>query len=171
MTMTLDGSGANTIGVPNSATAKSATGTAVDFTGIPSGTKRITVGFSGISTSGSSDIIIQLGTGSTTWVTSGYLGSANGGNTVVAATTYTTGLGLSKTGNVAAASVTNGTAQFMLIGSNVWAGSTVNSNSNTNNTSWGSTSVSIGAPLTALRITMANGTDTFDAGTINILYE
>jgi hypothetical protein len=31
--------------------------------------------------------------------------------------------------------------------------------------------VALGAVLTAVRITRVNGTDTFDAGSINILYE
>jgi len=55
-----------------SGTAVSASGTSVDFTGIPSTAKRITVMFQGVSTSGTSNVIVQLGAGSVT--TSGYSG-------------------------------------------------------------------------------------------------
>ena len=56
-----------------SGTAQASTsGTAIDFTGIPSWAKRITVMFNGVSTNGTSNPQIQLGSGSPT--TSGYTG-------------------------------------------------------------------------------------------------
>lgn len=39
-------------------------GTSIDFTGIPSGVKRVTMMFNGVSTSGGSVVLIQLGTSS-----------------------------------------------------------------------------------------------------------
>jgi len=59
-----------------SGTAQASTsGTSIDFTGIPSWVKRITVMFSGVSTNGTSEVTLQLGT-SSGFVTSGYLGVA-----------------------------------------------------------------------------------------------
>jgi hypothetical protein len=40
-----------------------------------------------------------------------------------------------------------------------------------NGTGYGSGYIALAAVLTAVRITTVNGTDTFDAGSINILYE
>ena len=61
------------VGVLTSGTAVASTsGTSIDFTGLPSWVKRITVIFNGVSLSGSSNLLIQLGTGSTTYTTSGY---------------------------------------------------------------------------------------------------
>ena len=185
---TSTGSGANVLGtspsisgavmttmassVLTSGTAQASTsGTSMSFTGIPSWAKRITISFSGLSTSGTSNPIIQLGTGSTTYTVTGYLGGSNGGNTAMAGLTYTTGLGLSKNANFGASTVVNGMAQFTLIGSDTWAGFTVNAMSDSVSMSWGATSIVLGATLTAIRLTTANGTDTFDAGLINILYE
>ncbi len=73
------------------ATAQSATGTAVDFTSIPSWAKRITVMLNGVSTNGSSSYLIQLGT-SGGIENSGYLGAASTVTTAVATTANSTGL-------------------------------------------------------------------------------
>jgi len=52
----------------------STSGTSIDFTSIPSWVKSITVMFSAVSTSGTSDVIVRLGTGGSP-ETSGYVGS------------------------------------------------------------------------------------------------
>jgi len=80
MTVTIDGTNGITYpagtGVmkvgPTLMTAQSATGTSVDYTGIPAGVKRITVILSGVSTNGSADHLFQLGAGSI--AAAGYLG-------------------------------------------------------------------------------------------------
>lgn len=48
-------------------------GTSIDFTGIPSWAKRITVMLSGVSTNGSSNYLLRIGSGS--FSASGYLGA------------------------------------------------------------------------------------------------
>ena len=91
MAITLDGNNVSTIGVINSATAKASTsGTSIDFTGIPSGVKRITVMFNGVSTNGTSDYLVQIGSGSV--VASGYSSTSTlvGNGTVIAGTTVST---------------------------------------------------------------------------------
>jgi hypothetical protein len=145
-------------------------GTSVDFTGIPSWVKRVTIMLNGVSTSGTSVPILQIGSGSIT--TTGYLSygvNANAPNAV--------------DGN-------SSTSGFLLIGANanntyygvfsVFAFSgfiylanavvairslTVNAATTTGG------NVTLSGALDRVRLTTTNGTDTFDAGSVNILYE
>ena len=167
MTMTLTGSGTGTVGVPNSGTAVNATGTAIDFTGIPAGTKRITVMFNGVSTNGTSPILFQLGAGSI--VSSGYMcGSSRLGSASMNSTTYSTGFGLFLG---AATDTYGGQIVFTTLGSNIWAASgSFGSNGGTQMFVCGG-NLTLAGTLDRVRITTVNGTDTFDAGSINILYE
>ena len=144
----------------------STSGTSIDFTGIPTWVKRITVMFSGVSTNGTSPAIMQIGI-STGVETTGYIGSAvNAGNP---ATLYTTGFGVNN--GLAAASVFSGIFIIGLIGSNTWAGNGQVGFSNAAALGQGAGAKTLGGTLDRVRITTVNGTDTFDAGSINILYE
>lgn len=168
MTITLDGNNANTVGVINSATAKNATGTAVDFTGIPAGVKRITVMFNGVSTNGTSLKQIQIGSGS---VTSsgysqcyGYIGASQ-----TASNSATSGFVI---GSNVAADVLSGLIVLSLVSSNVWCcAGNVGNTTGTAYYYFSSGSITLSGTLDRIRITTVNGTDTFDAGSINILYE
>jgi hypothetical protein len=150
--------------VVSSASSLSASGTSIDFTSIPSWVKRITVMFSGLSTNGTSTRQVQLGAGSIQ--TTGYNSvSLRSGGTV----SSTNGLLLDAAVN--AADVTAGILTIALLGSNSWvATSTYTFTSSANLGSSGGT-VTLGGTLDRIRITTINGTDTFDAGTVNILYE
>ena len=142
----------------------STSGTSIDFTGIPSWAKRITVMFNGVSTNGTSNFLIQLGNGSV--VTSGYTGVSSSGTAV--ATNSTAGFIVSS--NQAAVSLYNGIVTISNVSGNIWAESgTIGSPSNVNTVSSGV--ITLGGALDRIRITTVNGTDTFDAGSINILYE
>lgn len=154
-------------------TAVTASGTSVDFTSIPSWVKRITVMFNGVSTSGTSQVQIQIGSGSVT--TSGYLyyggyGGVAGNGTA----TVTTGFGIEAGNTSAATTVRIGTAVLTLVTSNTWlctySGGFTNSGSNYF-FAVGSGNLALSGALDRVRITTVNGTDTFDAGTINILFE
>jgi hypothetical protein len=151
-------------------TAKASTsGTSVDFTGIPSWVKKITVMFNGVSTNGSSNIQIQIG--STSFSTSGYTGS---GSIVTSGSTITSNLstGFAVSISVGSANTYNGTATICLIGSNTWAYNSVFGRGDAAATYFsGGVSPALSGTLDRLRITTVNGTDTFDAGSINILYE
>jgi hypothetical protein len=155
-----------------SGTSVTASGTSVDFTGIPSWVKRITVMFSVISTNGSSVPIIQLGSGSveTTGYTSGT--GVIQATSASQSTTVTTGIALAVSGFLTSASTFTGAVTFSLIGSNAWVAS-----GNITREGGGTTvyftagSKTTAATLDRVRITTVNGTDTYDAGTINILYE
>jgi hypothetical protein len=150
-----------------SGTAVIASSTSVDFTGIPSWVKRITVMFFGVSISGTSNIQFQLGSGSPT--TTGYLGSS------VASTAAGNSAATSTTGFVlltgAASYLLNGIGVFTNLSGNSWAGSVSMGQSDIARSSSVSAAITIGGTLDRIRITTVNGTDTFDAGSINILYE
>lgn len=152
-----------------SATAVASTsGTSIEFTGIPSWVKRITVIFSGVSANGTSNTIVQLGTGATpTYTTSGYLGSVatSSGATV---TNFSTGFMVNN--SVGAASVVHGHIVIIKVSGNTWVESAVLALSDSASTRDSAGSVTLGDVLTAIRITTVVA-NTFDAGTINILYE
>jgi len=152
----------------------STSGTYIDFTGIPSWVKRITVMMNGISTNGGSPFLIQIGP-SGGIETTGYDSIAG---TVTTAANTTRGQGSS--------------AGYILYGTTVasnYAPSGVITLVNISGNSWlasGSMAdlVAVGADatvvagtktlagvLTQVRVTTVNGTDVFDAGTVNILYE
>jgi hypothetical protein len=153
----------NTLGTAVASTS----GTAIDFTGLPSWIKKITVMFNGVSTNGTSDLIIQLGTGSTTYTTSGYLGSVSSQSGTVE--NFTTGY--KAVNSNAAASIWHGSIVITNVTGNTWSESGVLGNSGASGTRMSGGSIPLAAVLTAVRITTVNGTDAFDAGTVNILYE
>jgi len=143
-------------------------GTSVDFTSIPSWVKRITVMFANVSTNGTSNIIVQVGSGSVT--TSGYLASASVATNVVSSVNSTAGLLV--TAAIASTSVLSGNITLCLLGSNTWTSSgTTALTTSTGTTFCGGVTPALSGVLDRVRITTANGTDTFDAGSVNILYE
>ena len=150
----------------------STSGTAIDFTGIPSWAKRVTVMFNGVSTNSSSPLIVQLGD-SGGIETTGYLsmsGARDVAGSALGALTTTVGFGTQYIG--AGTSVFNGTLQLSNLNLDTWVGSGVgNNNTATVYVYFYSGSKTLSATLDRIRITTANGTDTFDAGTINISYE
>ena len=153
-----------------SGTAVSASGTSVDFTSIPSWVKRITVMFSGVSTSGTSLIQLQIGSGSVT--TTGYNSAAGYGVSATQYVSSTTGFAIDVSGGATAAALRYGTYVITLLGSNTWSGvGGTYSTAAATNTSGSGCSSALSGTLDRIRITTVNGTDTFDAGTINILYE
>jgi hypothetical protein len=173
MSTIIDGSASVTInsgavlGITSGTAVASTSGTSIDFTSIPSWVKRITVMFNGVSTSGTSSPLIQLGSGSPT--TSGYLGAGSRWlASVTVETAFTTGLGIN---GLIAAYLYRGTIVFNLLGSNSWVGVANMSETSSNVMFMSTTSVSLSGTLDRIRITTVNGTDTFDAGSINILYE
>jgi hypothetical protein len=152
------------------ATAQIASGTAVDFNGIPSWAKRITVMLNQVSFSGISAPLIRLGT-SSGFVSSGYnsdsSGSTASGNTLASSTVGHIILSPSNAGFNYIGSIV-----FNNVSSNIWVGNGITYYGAAGGTISVHTSiVNIGSTLDRLRITTTNGTDTFDDGTINISYE
>jgi hypothetical protein len=127
---------------------------------------------SGVSTSGTSNLQIQIGSGSVE--TSGYVSYVNQfGGAGIVNTTSSTGIGL--TGGATGGAIYNATITICNISSNSWVSSSVVASNTLSSTAGGSSigaaSKAISGTLDRVRITTVNGTDTFDAGSINILYE
>lgn len=149
----------------------STSGTSIDFTSIPSWVKRITVMFQGVSLNGGADILIQLGVSSSA-VTSGYLGtSASIASSTAGASNYTAGIGLRSGGGSGAAGVRHGAVIINNISGNAWVSQGSVGYSDAATCVYTGSSISLAGVLNMIRITTSTGTDTFDAGSINILYE
>ena len=150
-------------------TEQAASGTSVDFTGIPSWVKRITVMFRGVSTNGASPIIIKLGTSSGI-VNSGYA-------------TFGTMLGVGALASifrddcisimftVPDGGAVHGQSIITKLSDSVYTSSGSMYLDGADGNVTGGTQSSLSETLDRIRITTANGTDVFDAGTINIMYE
>jgi hypothetical protein len=153
-------------GTIKSGTAVASTsGTAIDFTGLPSWVKKITVMFDGVSTNGTSNYLVQIGTSSGV-ASSGYVSGAFTSNTNN--TSSTAGFLISALKQ--AAPNHSGIATICSFGNNTWVHSSVLGWSN-GGADVGGGNVTLSGTLDRIRITTVNGTDTFDAGSINILYE
>lgn len=148
----------------------STSGTSIDFTSIPSWVKRITIAFNGVSTNGTSNVQVQLGNGSV--VTTGYICAStfvfNSSPTLTAS--YTTGFGYANTN--LAANLLSGHMILTLTSANTWTcssmlGQTVGTIFIVNTAGY----IVLSSALDRVRVTTVAGTDTFDAGSINILYE
>ena len=151
----------------------STSGTAIDFTGIPSWAKRVTMLLYGVSTNGTSSMVFRLGT-SAGVPASGYEGVTGyiANNNTANAASSTTGVNLAATFNTAT-NLAHGQIVAQLVFGNVWAITGIvgyTSGSFQTCFSYGYTCALPGT-LDRVLITTANGTDTFDAGTINVSWE
>lgn len=152
-------------------------GTAVGFTGIPSWVKRITLLLNEVSTNGTTGLMAQIGSGS--YTTSGY---SNGytmfapasGASAVGGTTTATGFAIG--GLATTASTLSAVIILNNITGNVWSyfsiggrsgGTTAQNGQQTNIYS----PITLGGALDRIQITSVATTETFDAGSVNILYE
>ncbi|UVC14705.1 hypothetical protein [Mesorhizobium onobrychidis] len=155
------------------AVAAATSGVAIDFTSIPDGTRRITVSWADLSTSGTSTPIIQIGDSGGIEAT-GYLGTAGHitGSDTTNTAANTTGFRLAGSSH-AAANVLHGSMVLTLIdpATFTWVASMQGSRSDTTIVTFGAGSKSLSAALDRVRLTTLGGTDTFDAGKVNILYE
>lgn len=150
----------------------STSGTSIEFTGIPSWAKRITIIFQGVSTNGTNVIQVQLG--STTYTVTGYIST----NIAVSGTTAgsgnsTTGFNIINSTAALAANVASGMMVITNITSNTWVQQFSMGFSTVLGTTGGGY-VSLSGVLDRVRIiggTTGTPTDTFDAGSINIMYE
>jgi len=146
----------------------STSGTSIDFTSIPSWVKRITIMLNGVSTNGTATLRFRIGT-SSGFETTGYASTCSyvgAGSSAANAT-----IGFDGFGDDNASATRNGILVLALLGSNTWAFA---GNYNYIVSAYNflfSGSKTLGGTLDRVRITTTNGTDTFDAGSINILYE
>jgi hypothetical protein len=161
----LDNSGAFIAGTAVASTS----GTSIDFTGIPSWVKRVTVMFNGVSTNGSALPIVRLGVSGTPQ-TSGYQGIvANQGTTAAAYSNLSSSFAVLQSSG--AGVVFYGQMIISSVGSNIWVATSQVGRTDNTFLATCQGGVSLSGTLNMIRITTDNGTDTFDAGSINILYE
>lgn len=140
-----------------------ASGTAIDFTGIPSWAKRITVMLNAVSTNGTSVFLVQIGSG-----------------TSYSGTIWLDNVSVQQTGGFPVfspvSSGNNGCGIVVLcrISGELWAEFGNVAFGNIQSIGWSSAGITQSAPtenFDRLRVTTVNGTDTFDAGSVGILYE
>lgn len=159
-----------TTGITIMSKTPTTSGTSVLTTGIPSGVKRIVIGVVGISMSGASNILIQLGTASGVQST-GYAGTAlrfNNGGTGWSNPTN----GFAATVDVAT-TLHSGTALLTLtdVAANTWACLLMLGNSTGTQLLYFAGYVSLASTVDRINFAAANGTDTFDAGYYTVTYE
>lgn len=179
MSMIIDGTngltypaGGTQVGPLTAGTAQASTsGTSITFTGIPSWVKRITVNISAVSTSGTATLRFRIGPVAGV-ETSGYLGSTVGfAGTSLAVVLFSAGFDVNDSATAAASR--NGSFVFSLLdaATNTWAVQGCQGQNNTNAAAFVGGSKALAGPLSVLSLTTTNGTDTFDAGIVNIMYE
>lgn len=163
--------GTTGLSTPGAATATTS-GTAIDLTGIPAGVKTVTVTLNGVSTSGASVVTLRLGDASTVY-TSGYASVTSYVGNSYGGTTDTTGIPISYYAGTSAAST-----QYAVVrlyrhdnSSNLWLATVLSYNTNLGNGNETVSFITLSSALTRVRLTTQSGTDTFDAGSINIVYE
>jgi hypothetical protein len=156
---------AGSYALTNGTAVDATSGTNIDFTGIPSWVKRITVMLNAVSTDGTSRLLMQIGSGSVT--TTGYTCQVMQATNVATSTA-----GVLLTWDSAAASNRVGIATICFVSSNTYISSGIMAcPDNALQLATFGGNVTLGGVLDRVRITTVNGTDTFDAGSINILYE
>jgi hypothetical protein len=153
------------VGINRGTEQATTSGVSIDFTSIPAGVRRVIVMLNGVSTNGSSLPQLQVGSGSivTSGYAGGYWGAITGGNP-------TSGFIFNE--NNSAGDIRHGNLMLCNISGNTWvySGTVGLSSFSTRGTlSYGT--IALGGVLDRLRITTVNGTDTFDAGAVNIMWE
>lgn len=152
------------IGPWEGGTQATTSGTAIDFTGVPSWVTRLEVVFAEVSLSGTDHFLVQIGNGS--FSTSGYSsGSGKAGTSAIDA-------GLSTAGFIAAnhgaAEGHSGIMVIEKIGGSTWsAAHTMRDGTNGYPIAGGGTSPSLGGALDRVRITRT-GSNTFDVGNVTL---
>ena len=143
-------------------------GTNIDFTSIPSTVKRITLILSGVSTNGTSPIILQLGDSGGVEIT-GYSGSSVEIKSTPDTAIDSTGILISP--SPASSDTFHGTATILNLSGNVWVATVIGGNSIAGNVYASGVSKTLSATLDRIRLTTTGGVNTFDAGSVNIMYE
>lgn len=149
----------------------STSGTAITFGSIPSWANQITMMLNGVSTDGVSELLVQLGT-SGGFVTTGYNSNAE---TVTATQSQYTDAGFLLQTINASTYLNSGLVNIFRIDGNTWVYTSALKRAAVSGTIIGAygagNSGSLGGTLTQVRLTTLNGTDSFDAGSVNIIYQ
>jgi len=147
----------------------STSGTSITFTGIPSWAKRITLMFDNISTNGGTSAVFLVQIGNTTFTTTGYSGSFAYTGIATGGAASTVGFPMMAQNT---ADIHSGQATINLLSGSSYKYTFSSTLARTDGiVCFGGSVVTLGALLDRVRVTTTNGTDVFDQGTINILYE
>jgi hypothetical protein len=157
--------GGLTLGTPQNTTS----GTSIDFTGIPAGTKRITIMYNEVSMTDNIDWLIQIGD-SGGIETTGYAGSGAELDATPDTNNSSTGFVVGTTLSLVASF--SGIVTLVLFNSstNLWVMSGVLASTTTNSIQLGAGAKALSGTLDRVRLT-GDGTATFDNGSVNIMYE
>ncbi len=143
---------------------QAASGTNINFTGIPDWVSRIHVMFSGVSSNGNANHLVQLGTAGGI-VNTGYVSACQQYPTVA-----TSNNGFLASGAMVGELIMTGTMVLSKVASNKWQATVVNHGA-TGNMQIGSGAVVINGTVDRVRVTTVGGTQAYDAGTIGVMYE
>lgn len=143
------------------------TGTSFDFTNIPSWVKRITVMFNNVSVSSTDNLLVQGGVGGV--IDAAGYASTSTGTSGGAGGTATNTTGYVIRGSAGTMSL-SGQMVLTLLGNNIWVSSHACTFDGSSSSVFGGGTNTFSGTLDTIRITRTS-TDTFDAGSINILYE
>lgn len=147
---------------PTLATMQSGSGSALTFTGIPAGTKEITVMFNGLSLTGTDHFLVQIGDAGGFEV-SGYTSASEGGGASVSSTA-----GFIVVGNSAAAGL-YGQVTLSLMDSATFLWASQHGIARGTSSMNGGGAKALSAELTQVRI-VPSASNTFDAGSVNVSY-
>jgi hypothetical protein len=159
------------LGINRGSQQATTSGTAIDFTGIPAGVRRIILTLNGVSTNGSAQLQIQLG--STTFTTSGYSAHSHAIDGTSAGSASASSGHLIDPGGLAAFA-RSGFIELFSRDANVWDSKhqiLISGGSNPRLHFGAAASPVLSGSLDRIRLTSVGGTDTFDAGTIDIAWE
>jgi hypothetical protein len=138
-------------------------GTSVDYP-LPPGTSEFTIALSGVSLSGTANLLIQIGSGSVT--TSGYVSTSVGNQSTGSQSASSTAGFIIYVNNAAGA--ISGQVTCRLIAGTLW-NAAHNAKRDTSLVMNGSGEVTLSGAIDRVRITTTTGTDTFDAGSANVI--
>ena len=141
-------------------------GTAIDFTSIPSWVKRITIVFNTVTLSSTASLLIQLGT-------SGGVDTASYASSGTSSTGGAGGGTVSSTSGFiirSSSAFMTGSMTIQTLSSNLWVADHSGSVATTAGC-YGGGVKTLSATLDRVRITSSTGTDTFTVGSVNIFYE
>jgi hypothetical protein len=160
---------APTSGPTRGTLAATTSGTAIDFTGLPATISRIHILFNQVSTNGSSPLMIQIGpTGGIETTNYSVFEERLSGTSIVGS--IVTG-GFRFYDNVASVFYSGAiTLHLVDPANNVWVGGgRIIDGSANRHDSWGRKALA--GPLARVRLTTPSGTDLFDSGSFNIIYD
>lgn len=158
-----------TRGTTITASTGSPTSIDIDLSSLPTGIRRITLILDGLSTNGTSRVVVRVGTGGVV-ETSNYHGTvAQAGISSIAGENMDTSFEFDIAANASAIRCT--TMVLCNTDGDRWVMSAISGRQDSVNSSYAGGRINLGGTLDIIRITTFGGTNTFDTGLINIFYE